>query len=414
MRPQNTLLLVLSALQAKDRNGNYFYEKQASNGISRWAENFDQVTVACPARSYENRASSFEYLPLSQIEHIDRIRFVELPFTWNLLAFSRAYESTQKQLAELIAAHQYLCFGIGGLIGDWGSVACLQAHRMQKKYSVWTDRVEHMVVKDSHRDKRGVGRITRWARTRVEAPMMAALERAVIKRAALGLFHGADCFEAYSRLNENPFLVHDIHLKADDQAPQKAIDEKCEGLLAGDLIQIVYAGRVAAMKGPLEWIEALDVLRKAGINFHATWLGDGPLLDAAQSKVAELNLQEHIIFAGMLSDRKKLLQVLRSAHLFLFCHKTPESPRALIEALMSGVPIAGYQSHYASDLLGGGDLSRELLVDQNPQQLGARLGKIVSDRPALARLIRQCAALGKQFSDDAVFEHRSELIKQYS
>jgi len=414
MQPSNTLLLVLSALQAKNENGEFFYEKQASNGISRWAENFDHVTVACPALSYESRASTFEYLPLAEIEHIERIRFVELPHSWSLIKFLSLYKNTKTKLAELISENQYLCFGIGGLIGDWGSVASLEAHRMQRKYSVWTDRVEHMVVKGSHQDKQGIGRLTRWARTRVEAPIMAALERSVIKRSSLGLFHGADCFEAYSGFNANPFLVHDIHLKKDDQAPTPVIADKCERILAGAPIQIVYAGRVAAMKGPLEWIDALDVVHKAGINFHATWLGDGPLLSEAKLKVAELKLNEHINFAGMMTDRSELLNILRAAHVFVFCHKTPESPRALIEALMSGAPIVGYKSHYASDLLGGGQLSQALLVDQDPRALGERICKIVSDRPALALLIRQCADIGKQFSDEAVFEHRSELIKQYT
>lgn len=414
MRKRNDLLLVLAPLQAKDQYGAMFYEKQASNGISRWAENFDQVTVACAALPYESRDSTFEYLPLSQIEHIERIRFVELPHSWNLIKFVGLYENTKEMLAELISENQYLCFGIGGLIGDWGSVACLEAHRMQRRYSVWTDRVEHLVVKASHRDKQGLGRITRWAKTRIEAPIMASLEKAVIKRSSLGLFHGADCFDAYADFNENPFLVHDIHLKKEDQASNEAIEEKCKIILSGSPIQIVYAGRVAAMKGPLEWIEALEVAHKSGIKFCATWLGDGPLIAEAKTKIAELNLTDHINFAGMVTDRDELLKILRAAHIFVFCHKTPESPRVLIEALMSGTPIVGYQSHYAADLLGNGNLAKDLLLDQNPKMLGEKICKLVSDRPALATLIRQSAEMGRQFSDEAVFEHRSELIKKYA
>lgn len=414
MLKRNNLLLVLAPLQAKDQYGTMFYEKQASNGISRWAENFDEVTVACPALSYESRSTTFEYLPLSEIEHIGRIRFVELPHSWNLMKFLSLYESTKQILAGLIADNQYLCFGIGGLIGDWGSVACLEAHRMQRKYSVWTDRVEHMVVKGSHRDKQGLGRMTRWVRTRIEAPIMASLERAVIKRSSLGLFHGADCFDAYADFNENPFLVHDIHLKKGDQASDEIIEDKCKIISSDSQIEIVYAGRVAAMKGPLEWIEALEVVHKAGIKFRATWLGDGPLIAEAKVKIAELNLNDCINFVGMVSDRDELLSMLRTAHIFVFCHKTPESPRALIEALMSGTPTVGYKSHYAADLLGGGNLSQNLLVDQNPKILGERICKIVSSRPALEKLVRQCTEMGRQFSDEVVFEHRSELIKKYA
>ncbi|MFT3928831.1 MAG: glycosyltransferase [Spongiibacteraceae bacterium] len=414
MQSKNTLLLVLPALQAKAINGARFYEKQAANGISRWAENFDAVTVACPALAYEDRGTAIEYTALADIEHIERIQFIELPHSWGLFKFLTLYKSTQQILSDLISRHQFLSFSIGGLIGDWGSVACMQAHRMRRKYSVWTDRVEHKVVKGSYRDRRGIGRLTRWARAHIEAPLMAALEKAVIKRSALGLFHGADCFEAYSPYSKRPFLVHDIHLKKCDQASDQSIDKKCDVVLSGGLIEIVYAGRIAAMKGPLEWIEALHTVYKAGIKFRATWLGDGPLMSEAKAKVAELKLNDSIHFAGMLTNRDELLARLRAAHVFVFCHKTPESPRSLIEALMAATPIVGYQSHYAADLLGNGDLSRQLLVGHNAQQLGEKLCEIISDRPALIDLIRASAQIGKQFSDDAVFKHRSELIKEYS
>lgn len=414
MRTPNTLLLVLSALQAKDQHGAMYYEKQASNGISRWAENFDRVTVACPVLPYENRDSTFEYLLQSDIEHIERINFVELPNAWGLGTFLRSYQATKHVLAELIADHQYLCFGIGGLIGDWGAVASLEAHRMQRKYSVWTDRVEHMVVKRSHLDKQGLSRAKRFLRTLIEAPIMAGLERAVIKRSSVGLFHGADCFTAYAPFSQNSFLVHDIHLKSEDQAPADVVEKKCHTLLSEPLIEIVYAGRVAAMKGPLEWIEALAVVRQAGIAFRATWLGDGPLMNEAIEKAKALKLDDCVYFAGMITNRSELLETLRRAHIFVFCHKTPESPRVLIEAMMSGTPIVGYTSHYAADLLGSENLAGHLLVDQSPQQLGHRIRELVADRPALVNLIKQCSEIGKQFSDEAVFKHRSSLIKQYA
>ena len=44
----------------------------------------------------------------------------------------------------------------------------------------------------------------------------------------------------------------------------------------------------------------------------------------------------------------------------MFCHKTPESPRNLIEALVSGAPIVGYDSPFPRDLIaahGGGVLT---------------------------------------------------------
>jgi glycosyltransferase involved in cell wall biosynthesis len=96
----------------------------------------------------------------------------------------------------------------------------------------------------------------------------------------------------------------------------------------------------------------------------------------------------------------------------LFTHITPESPRCLIEALISGAPIIGYQSDYAEDLIkdmGGG----EFVPIGQWERLGDLLVTLSSDRHQLARLIQQAGENGKRFNSEVVFRERSELIKAH-
>ena len=68
-------------------------------------------------------------------------------------------------------------------------------------------------------------------------------------------------------------------------------------------------------------------------------------------------LELYISFPGIEKDRQLVIDFLRTLDVFMFCHVTPESPRCLIEALMSGLPLIGYDSEYAKDLVaehGGG------------------------------------------------------------
>ena len=51
----------------------------------------------------------------------------------------------------MIEDADYLSFAIGGLFGDWGAVACFEAHRMKRPYAVWTDRVESRVMREAGR-----------------------------------------------------------------------------------------------------------------------------------------------------------------------------------------------------------------------------------------------------------------------
>jgi colanic acid/amylovoran biosynthesis glycosyltransferase len=111
-------------------------------------------------------------------------------------------------------------------------------------------------------------------------------------------------------------------------------------------------------------------------------------------------------------DRAAVLNALRQAHLFVFCHKTPESPRNLIEALVSGTPLVGYNSAFPQDLIsenGGGQLSAK----DDVNALVASVLRLAADRRHLADLIQRAAMDGAAFSDVAVFKHRSDLIRTH-
>ena len=104
---------------------------------------------------------------------------------------------------------------------------------------------------------------------------------------------------------------------------------------------------------------------------------------------------------------------LRDADIFMFCHKTEESLRCLIEALKSGSPIVGYGSSYPRDLAreGGG---RFVGVGES-DALGDLISELAGpDRSVLASLMEAAAAAGSELDDVSVFRHRSELIRAHS
>lgn len=129
-------------------------------------------------------------------------------------------------------------------------------------------------------------------------------------------------------------------------------------------------------------------------------------------KVDELGLTGKVITPGFVEDQAEILKTLRRAHIFLFCHKTPESPRSLIEALVSATPIVGYDSAYPRDLVadhGGGKFAP---INDTTALRDVVIG-LATDRLELEKLIAQAALAGQPFSDEDVFKHRSDLIKTY-
>ena len=380
-------------------------ERQAANGIRLWAENFVRVIVLMPLAEGPPRG---DWIPLDGEGVLPRnVQMEWVPEAYRPDRFLRALPAVRRKLRRLIGEADHLSFAIGGLFGDWGATASFEAHRMGRPFAVWTDRVESEVV----RRTAGQGRFKSRLRARLTHRPMAWLERAVIRRAALGLFHGRETFEAYAPWSANPQIVHDIHIATRDHLGPAGLERKVAACAEGPL-KLCYVGRADAMKGPLDWIAALEALAAQGVDFQATWLGQGELLEEMRSRIELLGLGSRVSAPGHASNREMVLDAMREAHLFMFCHLTPESPRCLIEALVSACPIVGYGSAYASDLIAGNDGG--VLVERGDVSgLAQAVVDLAGNRAKLSTLMRRAALDGAPFDDVSVFRHRSELIKEH-
>ena len=234
----------------------------------------------------------------------------------------------------------------------------------------------------------------------------------LIRRSEVGLFQGQDCYTAYAPLSRNPHCVYDIHTQTSDQIRPERLAKKLDRLIHHQPLKLCYVGRAVEMKGAIEWIEIIHQLHQRGIQLTAAWLGNGHLLGEMKQLAVTLGIADLITFGGFVSDRAQMLETMQQQDVFMFCHKTPESPRCLVEALVSGLPIVGYDSPYPRGLVaqhGGGIFTplgdRTALADQ--------IVALDGDRKKLCELIRQAAESGKLYDEETVFQHRSDLIKQY-
>ena len=332
-----------------------------------------------------------------------RLAVQPLPWAWAPHRFAAALPRETRRLRQLIDEADHLQFAIGGLWGDWGALATLLAQRMGRRCAVWTDRVESSVMafhaQSLPQPKRLYHQMT--------ARLARHYERYVIRRADMGLFHGMDTYTAYAGYSRDPQLVHDIHLGPEARISPEDIADK-QARSSAEPVKIIYAGRAHVEKGILHWIETLRLLHERGIRFEAQWLGDGPAREEAARLIAASGLGDVVTMAGA-CDHAEAITRIRAADLFLFCHLTQESPRCLIEALISGAPIVGYDSFYARDLIShhqGG-----MLTTAEPTELAACVAALASDRAALGELQARAAQDGFYMVDEEVFRHRSDLIK---
>ncbi|HUN73042.1 MAG TPA: glycosyltransferase family 4 protein [Steroidobacteraceae bacterium] len=391
------------------QNGEVYVESQAHHGIRQWLENFRSLTLCAPVVPEQYVDSTMQWVPAADLLAEKRFSTAPLPWGYDVRSHIAQVAHVRRVFRELIPKHSHLCFSNLGWLGAWGRIGCEEAHRLQRPYAIWLDwvlhempaRVEQSALKRSWRS--------------LQTAMLKHKSVRDIRRASLGLFNGRTVFEAYAALCKVPRVAHDIHLGVNDVISTVQLERRL-ARESGPL-KIIYVGRVHEMKGPWHWLDAMEAITsklRAGRGVQATWLGDGPLLSQAQEAVRSRNLLGRVSFAGPQIDRQRLLAMLRNADLFVFCHLTPESPRCLIEALMSGLPIVGFESAYASGLLGEHAPGGLFVRRGDTEGLADAVVDALSSPERLRSMSRAAHAAGMGFSDVAVFKHRSDLIKEFA
>ncbi|GAX37562.1 glycosyltransferase [Nodularia sp. NIES-3585] len=413
---KNEILLVMP-VPFQIVGGRLGFDDQTCAGLVRWAENFERVIMACPLipeHIAANSETSITWQAIADLPCADRLELVPLPYTYKGPDFIKAYRATSKLLNVKIQECQYLCFALSGVIGDWGAIACLEALKLKRPYTVWIDRVEYEVIGRTLFTKESLEKISLKHLLKnilITYPLLKPYQRYLIRHSQLGLFQGQDCYSAYSPFCKNSYCVYDIHTQKSDQIDSSSLNLKVKSILQGEPLQICYVGRAAQMKGPFDWLRVIHRLCEAGVNLKATWVGDGPLLSEMKALADELGITEHIHLSGFVGDRSQILETMRKHHIFLFCHKTPESPRCLVESLVSGCPIIGYNSPYSEGLVY--QFSGGAFVPINHwQNLADLIIELNSDREKLSKLVSQSALSGQEFDEQSVFQKRSNLIKE--
>ena len=260
----------------------------------------------------------------------------------------------------------------------------------------------------------GIAALPRRLRLRLKAYLVRRWQHRLIARCELLFCNGLDTYRTFAPICRSPEVaqkINDFQIGADKYLDSEDMERKCGDALVRTDLRICYAGRVESQKAPLDWVRAIDEAQTRGVTIHAVWLGDGSLLADMRREIERLGLTGVIETPGFVADRDRVIATIRDSDLMLFTHIEPESPRVLIEALMSACPIVGYDRPHPSDLIaghGGGILPP--LGDW--QALGSTLAELAADRPRLVDLIRRAWRDGGRFNSDTMSRNRCNLMRE--
>jgi glycosyltransferase involved in cell wall biosynthesis len=415
-RPADQLLVLPLPIRVVE--GRVLYDLQSRDSLVRYLDNFDSVIVACPrlseSRAHENK--SFVWVPVEDL--LDRVQFVPLPEYGSIAKFFRDYPATARLLRRAIDASKYIQFalggGNGGLEHDWAAVGAEEAIKAGRKFALLTDADSSAACAMKAEAARGLKALPRRLKLRLKARLVRFWQHRLIARCDLLFCNGLDTYRAFAPICRSPETarkINDFQIGADKYMSSGDVERKSENALLRSELRICYAGRVEPAKAPLDWVRAIHEARSRGAPVRAVWLGDGALLADMRREIERLGLASVIETPGFVADRDRVIATIRDADLMLFTHIEPESPRVLIEALMSACPIVGYDRPHPSDLIsvhGGGIISP--LGDW--QALGAAVATLAQDRSRLADLIRRAWRDGSRFNSDIMSRDRCALIRE--
>ena len=150
-------------------------------------------------------------------------------------------------------------------------------------------------------------------------------------------------------------------------------------------LQLLFLGRMAALKGVFDLPVISDLLIKQGIDFEWTCIGNGPELEALKRNWVR---RDHVKFYQPQTN-KEVLDICAGMDVFVLPTKFEGSPVSLIEAMSVGlVPVI-------SDLPGGiTDIVKEgigfrIPLDDN-RGFAAAIIKLDKDRALLEQLSVNC------------------------
>lgn len=403
---QDDSLLLVTCVEIRETARGPLIDDQTAAGIAQWCKHFERVTfIGVEAPPPSAGGSSVTWVDIRESVGCGGATLLSLPRAYRPVSMLKGYPRSRALLRRQIEQHRHLCFTIGGMLGDWPAVGAFEAIRMGRRYAAWTDRAEPLVI----RQKLESASVPMRVAGKVAVPVIEAMGRRIFNKSAVALLQGRDTFGFFEDSAKDPHCTYDTHTTVSDQITSDRLAQKMSRVRSGAPLRIVYAGRAAAMKGPQDWLEVLMNLRALEVPFHATWIGDGPELLGMQDRAEQLGITDVVTFAGFENRRDVLLDRMQDSDLLLFCHKTPESARCLIEALVSGTPTVGYESAYPRGLAeahGGG-----LFTPQGDiHQLVDRIADLHNDRDLLANLIEAAAQSGSLYNEDAVYAHRANLM----
>lgn len=362
----------------------------------------DLVVAAPEAKRREDLKLAQE--PLELVADRDQVRFETIGDpTWRLRSFWKNYSYIKRRCREIAGQSQVVHAGMNDVFKPYaltGFHAGMDAGCVGV-FVIDTDIVLQM--EQLAKSMKPHQKLKSWFYRR---RYQRAAERAV-GRADLALLKGAAVQARYARFANRAEDFYDVSYgDADIIAPQR-VAQKIASLNETRPLRLVSFGRLIPRKGVDHTLRAFAKAVGRGADLTLDIIGGGPEADRLKEMVSELELHDRINLTGPVAYDQAFLERLQSYDAFVFTPLGEDTPRAIFDALASGLGIVGYDIPFVKQVC---QQAKQLPPTSlgNVDALTQTLIRLGQDRQAIVPLIQNAVSFARNNSAEQWYRRRAQ------
>jgi glycosyltransferase involved in cell wall biosynthesis len=172
-------------------------------------------------------------------------------------------------------------------------------------------------------------------------------------------------------------LIDVVHDGIDVDAVQKlpAVDMHAEFWLPHGAPVIAHVGALVGHKGQKHLVEAMALVRREVPDAHLVIFGEGELRGALEKQIRERRLEKYVLLAGF---REDVLQLVKSADLFVMSSVTEGLGSAVLDAMAMGLAVVGTRAGGIPEAVVHGETGL-LVPPGEPAPLAASIVRLLKD-----------------------------------
>lgn len=172
---------------------------------------------------------------------------------------------------------------------------------------------------------------------------------------------------------------------------------------------VVSVGNLKPQKNAADFVAAAAAVIASVPDARFAFIGDGPQRRELEARAFALGLEGKVLFLGW---RRDAASWLAAADVFVMTSLWEGLPRALVEAMKSGLPSVSYATDGVVDLLKDGE-NGFLVSIGDRAALAARVTQLLKDEPLRRRLGAAAAAsVGSEFDINAMVRSLEMLYER--